>query len=61
MPAEDRIALYALIGDIKQNIGKSLLVMAALIALLQDKRIIATHELHGKIAALDRMTGGSTA
>jgi len=34
VPAEDRIALYALIGDIKQNIGKSLLVMAALIALL---------------------------
>lgn len=57
MLAQDKIALYAHIGDIKEDLGNHWLVMAALIALLQEKGIIGSHELQMKMAALDRAVG----
>ena len=57
MLARDIIALYAHLGDIKEDLGNHWLVMAAVIALLQEKGIIGSYELHGKMVALDRATG----
>jgi len=59
--ARDRIALYAHIADIKQDLCENLLVMSALLALLQEKGLISPDELQGKLAALDRAAGDGTA
>ncbi|MEW6522338.1 MAG: hypothetical protein AB1445_01995 [Bacillota bacterium] len=57
MMPQDKIALFAHIGDIKENVYASLLVISALTELLREKGIISSEELTQKMASLDQAPG----
>lgn len=54
MSAQERIALYALIGDIKETLYSQMLLISALGELLHENQVFDPADLKQKIAELEQ-------